>query len=477
MTERLPHAALLVLLSACAMQAPEQKPAPNVVLIAVDDLNDWVGALGGHPQAKTPNIDRLAARGMLFRNAHCQAPVCSPSRASLATGRLPSSTGMYFLTPSLAQEPSLQGCVTLTQRFAAEGYATYGVGKIHHGNERPFFQDYGGGMGGFGPRPKQKLSYPIGHPLWDWGAYPESDAQMPDTRVADWAIERLQRPHAAPFLLAVGFYRPHVPMYAPKPWFDLHPREATALPEVFADDRSDLSAYAKQLTIGLPAPRHSWFVEERQWQHAVQAYLASVSFVDACVGRVLDALEQSPHADNTIVVLFSDHGFHLGEKQRWAKRSLWETSTRVPLIIAAPQRAPGACAQPVSLLDIYPTLLDLCLVEPDAALDGHSLKPLLQDPEAAWPHHAITTFGPGNHAVRSRDWRYIRYGDGSEELYDHRSDPNEWHNLTAIADPPADLAEVLAAHRRALPKADAPVRAGAEKSSGYRAFAEAERLR
>ena len=460
-----------------AVPAGAQDSRPNVLLLAVDDLNDWVGALGGHPQAKTPNIDRLAARGTLFANAHCQAPVCSPSRASLMTGRLPSTTGMYFLLPALAGEPSLRDTVTLVQRFAEEGYATFGVGKVHHGDERPFFGEYGGAMGGFGPRPEEKLSYDIGHPLWDWGAYPEQDEQMPDRRVADWAAQKLAEEHDRPFFLAAGFWRPHVPMYAPEPWFDLHPREEVLLPEVLAGDRDDLPDYAKALTIGLPAPRHEWLVENDQWRHAVQAYLASTSFVDACVGRVLDALAASPYADDTIVVLLSDHGFHLGETQRWAKRSLWETSTRVPLVIAAPGRAPGVSSRPVGLVDVYPTLLELAGLAPGEALDGHSLAPLLDDPAAAWPHVAITTFGPGNHSVRTSRWRYTRYADGSEELYDHDVDPQEWRNLAAVTPRPAEITAAVTALRERLPAHDAPVRARAEGSAGLDAFRAAGRGR
>lgn len=457
-----------------SVPASAQDERPNVLLIAVDDLNDWVGALGGHPQAKTPNIDRLAASGTLFANAHCQAPVCSPSRASMMTGRLPSTTGMYFLLPALADEPSLQGVVTMVQRFAAEGYATFGVGKVHHGDERPFFDEYGGAMGGFGPRPEQKLSYDIGHPLWDWGAYPERDEQMPDHRVADWAAAKLAEDHDGPFFLAAGFWRPHVPMYAPRRWFDLHPLEGVELPEVLAQDRDDLPSYARALTLGLPAPRHEWMVENGEWRDAVQAYLASTSFVDACVGRVLDALAASRHAQDTIVVLLSDHGFHLGEKQRWAKRSLWETSTRVPLIIAAPGRKPGVSGRPVGLIDVYPTLLELAGLAPDAGLEGRSLSPLLDDPAGAWPHAAVTTFGPGNHTVRSTRWRYTRYADGSEELYDHGEDPHEWRNLAVSEPRPEGLSQVIAELRERLPVDDAPIRGKAEGSAGLDAFRSAQ---
>lgn len=442
-----------------------------MLLIAIDDLNDWVGVLGGHPQARTPHLDRLAARGTLFANAHCQAPVCAPSRASLMTGRLPSSTGFYFLHPELGDVPAWRNAKTLTRRFAAAGYETLGVGKIHHNVEAPFFETYGGKFGGFGPRPKEKISYPIGHPLWDWGAFPASDDRMPDQKIADWAIARLREARSRPFLLAVGFYRPHVPMYAPPKWFDLHPRRSIRLPVVQSDDREDLPEYAKLLTIGHPAPRHQWFVEAGAWQDAVQAYLACTTFVDHQVGRVLDALDRSPHGDDTIVVLFSDHGFHLGEKQRWAKRSLWEESTRVPLILRAPGKEPGVCREPAGLIDIFPTLLELCGLPADPALEGSSLVPWLDDPGAPREVPAITTFGPGNHAVRARDHRYIRYRDGSEELYDHRRDPHEWHNL---ASDPA-MRPVLERLRRSLPHHEAPLLPGSRRSAGYRAWRAAAR--
>ena len=429
--------ALALALGLAGGAAPRADDPPNVLFVTIDDLNDWVGALGGHPQAHTPHLDRLAERGVLFTNAHCQAPVCTPSRASLFTGQLPSSTGLYFLEPALANAPELSEIETLVERFARAGYATLGVGKLHHGPEAPYFQEYGGALGGFGPLANPKLHYPGGHPLWDWGPYPEpfDESAMPDVRVADWAIERLGEERAQPFFLGVGFWRPHVPMLAPQPWFDrIGPESEVVLPTVLESDRDDLSDYARALTIGLPAPRHAWMLEHEAWRSAVHAYLASVAFVDHQLGRVLDALEASSYADNTLVVLLADHGFHLGEKQRWAKRSLWEESTRVPLVFAGPGIARGRSASPVMLLDVYPTLMDVCGLEHPPNLDGHSLAPLLERPLAVWPYAAITTFGPGNHALRSTRWRYVRYADGSEELYDHSFDPHEWHSRSARPD-------------------------------------------
>lgn len=440
---------------------------PNILLISVDDLNDWTGCLGGHPQARTPNIDRLADRGTLFANAHCQSPVCNPSRASMMSGRYPHSTGIYFLSPDLKEAPALQGVKTLPEHFAANGYKTMAVGKIFHRGDQRFFQEYGGNNGGFGPRPKEKISQPHGHPLWDWGAFPESDEMMPDWKAASWAEEKLKQEYDKPFFLGVGFYRPHVPMFAPKKWFDLHPRDQIQLPLVIEGDRNDLSQYAIDLTNREHvSPEHSWVVSAGQWEHAVQSYLASVTFADHCVGRVLDALEQGPHADNTIVVLFSDHGFHLGEKERWAKRSLWEDGTRVPLVIAAPGFASGQRSdRPAELLDVFPTLLELAGLDADPEQEGQSLVPLLKDPARPWDHCAITSFGPGNYSVRSTRYRYIQYHDGSAEFYDHESDPHEWHNL--VEEPP--LQEIIAAHRRKVPTQQHDLLPG--RSTGHNAYA------
>jgi len=448
---------------------------PNVLLVSIDDLNDWTGGLGGHPQPKTPNIDRLAQRGTLFANAHCQSPVCNPSRASLLTGRHPHTSGVYFLAPDLKQAPALENLDTLPERFAKHGYRTMAVGKIFHARDERFFQEYGGRMGGMGPRPKEKISQPHGHPLWDWGAYPERDDQMPDYKIAQWAVEKLGAQPAdadSPFFLGVGFFRPHVPMYVPQKWFDLFPRQHIQLPLVKQDDRDDLSPYAIALTNEKHvSPTHAWIESAGQWDHAVQAYLASVAFADYCLGLVLDALDASPHRDNTVVVLFSDHGFHLGEKQRWAKRSLWEDGTRVPLVVVAPGYDEGQrTIKPAQLLDIYPTLLELTGLPTDDDQEGHSLVPLLNNPQAEWPHVALTSFGRGNYAVRTEHYRYIRYLDGSEELYDHRHDPHEWNNLATDE----ALANVIKTHRQHVPTQELDVLPG--ESTGHLAYEAASEL-
>jgi choline-sulfatase len=439
----------------------QDRPQPNVLFIGVDDLNDWIGCMGGHPQVQTPNLDALAASGAVFTNAHCPSPICNPARASLLTGVHPARSGLHFLAPLFRDTPTLADAVTLPQHFMQSGYHVMGVGKVfHQRHDQASFHETGGKFGEYGPLPPQKLSYPKGHPLWDWGVYPGDEKDTPDHKIADWAIEHLQRDDDKPFFLAAGFYRPHVPMYAPQRYFDLYPPGEVAMPPVHADELAGVSDYALQLTHASTAPRHREIVESGQWEHAVRAYLASVTFMDAQVGRLLDALRRSRHANNTIVVFWSDHGFHLGEKQRWEKRSLWERSTHVPLIITGPGIEPSRCTRPVGTLDLYPTLLDLCDLPPRDGLDGLSLRPLLADPDADWRPAVVTSFGPCNHAVRSERWRYIRYADGSEELYDHHTDPYEWHNIAHAS----ESNNVMRQHRNWLPRINAPLPAGSAGS-------------
>ncbi|MDX1563903.1 MAG: sulfatase [Phycisphaeraceae bacterium] len=431
---------------------------PNVLLIPIDDLNDWVGCLDGHPQAKTPNIDALAKRGVLFANAHCQAPVCNPSRVSMLTGLYPESTGIYFLSPGTKASRVAKRAKTLTSRYRSEGYHVAVAGKLYHTG--------GGRFGGFGPYRKKKLSPFKGHSAWDWGAFPENDGQMPDAKIAAWGTRELAKKRDQPFFIATGFYRPHVPQYVPQKWFDLYPGDTLQLPKVVADDLKDISKYAESLTrLKHVAPTHEWVVKNDQWKPLVRSYLACVSFVDAQVGKVVAALDKSGQADNTIIVLYSDHGFHLGEKERWAKRSLWEDGTRVPMIIVGPGVAKGkVCTKPVELIDVYPTLLEMTGLKADPKHEGQSLLPLLKNPDADWPHMARTSFGPRNVAIKSERYRYIRYNDGSEEFYDHADDPHEWHNR--IKDD--KLADVIAEHRSRLPKKYHPLLPG--RSTGHSSF-------
>jgi choline-sulfatase len=409
---------------------------PNVLFIAIDDLNDWVGCLKGHPQAKTPHIDRLASQGTLFSNAHCQAPLCNPSRSSLLTGRRPSTTGIYGLAPGIRAVDSLKDCVTLPQYFSKYGYFTAHFGKVFHdGAIPPQLRSQEFDIWGIAPGiplpPSKFVETPDPIKAMDWGVFPADDADQADWMIADAAVQQLKSmPPGKPFFLAVGFRLPHVPCFASQKWFEHFPLDQVELPPVNDRDRDDVPPFAWYLHWKLPEPRLSWLKRSQQWRPLVQAYLASTMFMDRQVGRLLEALDKAGLRDNTHVVLWSDHGWHLGEKGITGKNTLWERSTRVPLIFAGPGVSQGAvCTQPVELLDMYPTLIDLCGLPPQGGLEGHSLLPQLRDRTAvrAWP--AITTHNQGNHSVRTAHWRYIRYADLSEELYDHRNDPNEWTNL------------------------------------------------
>jgi arylsulfatase A-like enzyme len=465
-------------LYSCDLKAEgnKQNTPPNVLLIVFDDLNDWIGCLGGHPQAFTPNLDRLASQGMLFTNAHCQSPICNPSRASLMTSLYPSTTGIYFLNPDPIESPVATEVIWMPQRFQNEGYYVSGAGKLfHNGNQdQRYVPNFGGSFGAFGPMPKNRLSSYSGVPLWDWGAFPEEDAKMPDYKIAEWAARKLTEKHDSALWLGVGFYRPHVPQYAPQKWFDLYPLETLQLPATIEDDLKDISPYGIDISrLKHVAPPFDWVIENDEWKPLVQSYLACVSFVDAQLGKVLDALENSEYRDNTYIVLFSDHGFHLGEKERFAKSSLWKDGSNVPLIITGPGISRGQiCDKPVQLLDIYPTLLELTGLDADPKLEGNSLVPLLKNPQAVWPYMARTSYGPGNYAIISENYRFIQYNDGSEELYDIKNDPHEWHN---IAKKP-EYNETVREHKEHIPvQRHAILGKGSEGHNSYEATEERSR--
>ncbi len=406
---------------------------PNVLFIAIDDLNDWVGCLGGHPQVATPHIDSLAKRGTNFINAHCAVPVCSASRVSVMSGLAATTHGSYELGPRYEELPTLADVPTIQGYFKKHGYYTLSGGKVlHHG--------FGGMLTGdidrsFGrsksPTPKKPLNRPAHWSrAWDWGAFPQTDGEMADFQLAKTAASALNEEFEKPFFMSIGFFRPHVPLHVPPKWFALNDAESIVLPKSASSDLDDLPENFLGINNYAAAPTHAEVVRHGKQRSLTHAYLASVTFVDHCVGIVLDALNGSRYADNTIVVLWSDHGFHLGEKRHWAKRTLWEESTRVPLLFAGPGIESGkACREPASLLDIYPTLVEICQLPKNNHLDGVSLVPQLSDPLAPRKRPVITSSYFGNHSIRNRDWRLIVYEDGAEELYDHRTDPDEFHNL------------------------------------------------
>ena len=442
---------------------------PNVLFIALDDLNDWIKLLSPSAPIQTPNIERLARRGTLFTRAYCASAACNPSRTSILTGLRPTTSGVYGNQSDWRR--ALPDAVTVPQHFKASGYRTEGAGKIFHHHYGGAFHDKAS-FDDFlmmpdppdAPMPEKKLNglAKYGSPNTDWGPWPADEAKALDVRTANYVIKSLSRKHKRPFFLAAGIFRPHMPFFAPQRFFDFYPPDNVVMPNILEGDTDDLPSGARKLL----SPK-KWFFRDLMeieakspgtWKEAVRSYQACATFADAQVGRILDALDNSPYADNTIIVLWSDHGYHLGEKEHWEKFALWEKTNHIPFIIVAPDIThlrrghPGTrCERPVSLVDIYPTLIELCGLEPKPELDGISLVPLLRDPDAKWERPALMTYQRGNHAVRDERWRYIRYADGTEELYDHSNDPNEWYN---VAGNPKN-AEVIRRLKRWLPKTEA----------------------
>ncbi len=456
-----------------AVGARHAEVRPNFLVILVDDLNDWIGAMGGHPGARTPNIDRLAARGTLFTNAHCASPLCGPARAALLTGLRPSTTGLYGHTSlAIIKGNKAAGRADLLPEYLQRhGYQTLATGKVfHEGAPAEAFDEVGEAVADFGPRPPERMAYTPPEGLetqTDWGAFPEKEDEMPDARSTAWAVAQLGKAQPQPFALFVGLIRPHAPWHVPAKWFDLHPLDQTKRPPWRADDMDDLPGTARRFAELPMMPRMEWMEKERRWEKSVQAYLASMSFMDDCAGRILDALERSAYADNTVVILLGDHGYHLGEKGLWSKHTLWERSTRVPLIIARPgDGGGGLVGQPVNHIDLYPTMAGLAGLPTEAMWEGRSVVPLLDDPAAPGFVASVSTLGRGNHAVRTARHRYIRYADGARELYDHRSDPHEWHNLAGKA----GMEELMGQLAEWLPANDAPTDPAARQGLEYNEF-------
>ena len=420
---------------------------PNVLFIAVDDMSNSLGCYG-HPLVKSPNIDRLARSGVRFDRAYCQFPLCSPSRTSLMTGLRPDTTQVYDLQKHFRSV--IPDAVTIPQMFMKNGYFAARVGKIYHyGNPgqigTPGLDDAPSWNVALNPRGRDKDEEDkltnhtpkrgLGSSLSFMKAE-GTDEEQTDGKVATEVIKLLEANKDKPFFIAAGFYRPHCPYIAPKKYFDLYPMEKItmaqgAFPEALAAPKPSLASVA-------PWP---WFgTTETQSREAKQAYYATISFVDAQVGRLLDALDRLKLAQNTIVVFWSDHGYHEGEHGLWMKQSLWEGSARVPLLIRAPgaKGNGGASGRTVEFVDLYPTLADLAGLTPPKNLAGASLKPLLENPVAAWSKPAFTQVWRGGypgHTVRTERWRYTEWDGGKQgaQLFDMASDPQELHDLAADA--------------------------------------------
>ena len=434
---------------------------PNVLMICVDDLNDWVGFLGGHPQTKTPNMDALAAKGINFTNAHCTAPGCSPSRNALLLGVEPHRSGLYpFYNLNHVDSESLSRLTPLPLLFRENGYKTVGLSKVWHNPDNKYRQDeqwdeyrmYGTGKKdkslikekGYHPEPfnKRTIACPASNPLTDFGDY----------NAAVHAARFLGREQQKPFFLAVGFILPHTSYIMPEANWDRF-LDPISEPPIKANDLADIPQVGQsnaQIYVEIPVRR------DNAWEEIRRGYLAAVNFTDDNVGRVLDALEKSPHANNTIIILWSDHGFHLGEKRSFSKFSLWEEATRTPFIIFDPRNDLGngkACSEPIGLINVYRTLCELTGISAPDYVDGMSITPWLKNPELPKEQPALITWGRGNYSLRLKDWRYNRYFDGSEELYYHRKDPYEWTNLANDPDY-APMMQNLA--QKWLPKQEAP---------------------
>ncbi|MBI1901612.1 MAG: sulfatase [Planctomycetia bacterium] len=429
----------------------------SVLFIAIDDLNHWVGHLGRNPQIRTPSIDRLAAMGVTFTHAYCAAPVCNPSRTALLSGMRPGTTGVY--NNNIDFRPHVAPELTLNSHLRRHGYFTAGAGKIYHGGagRREEWDDYFARRGG-APRNAAAAGDLVNVGGITWKALENADdTAVIDYHTVSYCIEQLEKKHDRPFFLACGITKPHMPWSVPKKYFDIYPLESIQLPPFKEDDLDDLPQAGVRMA--RPQGDHAAITKAGAWKQAIQAYMAATTFTDGQVGRLLEALKRCPHKDNTIVVFWGDHGWHLGEKHHWRKFTLWEEATRAPLIWVAPgvTKAGGTCDRTVDFMSIYPTLCDLAGLSIPQHVEGQSIRSLLADPQAKWDKPAVTTHGYQNHAVRSERWRYIRYADGGEELYDHSQDPYEWTNLAGSAELESvkkDLARWLPKENKPAPSAD-----------------------
>ncbi len=443
-----------------AQGSDQAQGRPNILFIAIDDMNDWTGFLGGHPKANTPNMDKLAQKGVNFTNAHCPAPGCSPSRNALLFGVEPFNSGLYAFYDSTVFDEVCLDRPSLGEFLNQNGYNTYGSGKIHHARPRTEaewteYHEKKKGSAYDGPRFDDDEGYIQGKKSkmrFSPSLYPE--AEHPDYQFAQFGIDVLKRDHEKPFFLAVGLVKPHLPFVAPKRFFDLYPPDVDYAPRIKADDHADIPAVGRAMA---KVGDDTKFKKDKAWNKVRRAYLACISWTDFNVGRLLDALANSPYADNTIVVLWSDHGYALGEKKHFRKFALWEETTKTPFIIWDTRDQRGIKGREVkggvSLINIYRTLADLVGMEVPGIIDGFSLVPQLKDPDAPLAGPAICSWGRANYTVRARDWRYTRYYNGGEELYDHTKDPHEWTNL---ADNP-EYAEMKKKLSLMLPKREAPL--------------------
>lgn len=440
---------ITLLLAGCSPDNADKRP--NVLFISMDDLNDWIEPLGGNSQSKTPNLSSFAKSSVNFYRAYTASPGCNPSRGAILTGQHTYTSGLYSNYQDWRKIPRLKALPTLNQYFRSNGYYTAGAGKIYHYQQ----VDTAGWVDYFPSKtnPMPKDNFPEKRPagmepfkyvynMFDWSPLAISDTATGDFKSVKYISDQLKRDHDKPFFLACGIYRPHHPWYVPQKYYDMFPLDSIQLPLLQADDTTDLGNFARKEIVERGGNYHKHVVQSGQWKNAIQGYLASIAFSDAMLGHLLQALSESKYADNTIVVVWSDHGWQLGEKNHWRKFALWENVARSVLIIKVPKATPGLpegsgkgnATSLVSLIDIYPTLVELCGLPVRKDLDGKSLIPLLKNPSTNIDRPILTTYDYGSYSVRYQKWHYIRYIDDSKELYDLEADPEEWTNLAGKAE-------------------------------------------
>jgi arylsulfatase A-like enzyme len=491
MMSRLPLPLLLLslFLASCGTPSPTTSEHPNILVISLDDMNDWIGPMGGHPQAMTPTLDSFSESALTFRRAYTPSPSCNPSRTALFSGKAPWVTGLY--DNSQIWRHVVGDEKMISEHFRDAGYWVAGAGKIYHGNMPDprswdaYFPDSIRHMPEYWLPVRDEATgetrfdltdnevrednpkgvtftmppFPDMYIAFDFEPLSVSTEETGDYSSAAWISEQFKRKHDKPFFLAAGIYRPHLPWYVPQAYFDKFPLEDIQLPELLESDLDDVPEAGQRVARN---KYHERVTEAGLWEEAVQGYLASINYADALVGKLLADLEASEYADNTIVVIFSDHGWQLGEKEHWRKFALWEDVLNTVLMIRVPEGIPGLPGgsysggisdRNVSLIDVFPTLTELAGIDPKADISGRSIIPLLADPEAAWDHPVVSVYGDGHYSVIHGDWHFIRYDDGGEELYNLSEDPHEWNNL-ALNEDQVERKQQLA---NAIPEDRAPV--------------------
>jgi len=454
---------------------------PNVLFIMSDDLNDWGGAFGGNPQAITPNMDGFCAdNAMVFMNAHAPGPLCCPSRSAMLSGFRPERTGCYTNSQNMRTSELVQSYATLPEYFSKNGYLTISKGKIFHVHPGDAGRDHGQWSYDIWERTQGKFRvqrdklYSRFEGLYDgkkipdvrheggtegtkldWGPTQDGKEKTVDYLTAKWFAEQLSKDYEKPFFMAVGFTRPHLPWYIPQEFFDKYSLDTIKIPEYKMDDLNDILTPSGEKKFK-PTDDFLWLQQDEDlFKKAVRAYLASITYVDECMGIILDALKNSKYKDNTIVIIMGDHGWHLGEKLRFQKNTLWSESIRTPLIIRTPgMKKSTVCSRVVMLIGMFPTLVELCGIPERELCDGRSIVPLLKDPSLTWDFPSITTYAAGSLTINDEKWRYTTYKDGTKELYDMQKDPMEWNNL--ITSPDQEVKEARARLEKWIPSTIAP---------------------